>query len=134
VLVEVGKTFMRYFGYLYHGLLALFLLAVSGMALATGIHSLHLDMLPWTGASLTYWVFFGALFGLLTVVLAMKRIAPVLFFLWALVVFALMLKGYVFSGYYFESGEFKRTVYLLLGAIVALLGAWFAVARRPARA
>jgi hypothetical protein len=125
---------MRYFGYVYHGLLALFLLAISSMTLASGMHTLHLDMLPWTGASLTYWLFGGSLVGLLTVVLAAKRILPALFFLWSLVVFALMVKGYIFSGHFFDTGELSLALYLIAGALLSLLGSWWGMKLQPARA
>jgi len=46
------KALVRYFSYVFNGLLALFLLAVSGLALASGAANLHLGMLPWSGAML----------------------------------------------------------------------------------
>lgn len=128
------KGLMRFFSYVYHGLLALFLLAVSGMAMATDMHSLQLDMLPWKGSSLTYWVFAGAVLGLITVVLAVKRVLPLLFFVWSLVVFVLLVKGYVFSGYYFDAGEFRTAIYLIAGALVAMLGAWYGMKQTSLRA
>lgn len=127
------KGLMRFFGYVFHGVLALFLLAVSGMALSTGQHSLRFDMLPWTGSALTYWLLGGALAGLLIVVLAVRRVLPVLFFIWSLVVAGFMLKGYVFSGYHFGRGDFTLAMCLIAGSIIALLGAWFAMKQAPAR-
>ena len=44
----MAKALARYFSFVFHGLLTLILIAVSGVALASG-HSLSLDMLPWTG-------------------------------------------------------------------------------------
>ena len=122
---------LRYYSYIFHGLLALFLLAVSGMALAVGPASLHLDMLPWTGSTLTYVVFFASLFGLLTVVLAVRRELPVLLFIWSLVVAIMMIKGYIFSGYGFEPGGFSTAVELMVGAIVAIPGPWLQM--RPSK-
>jgi O-antigen ligase len=63
---------MRFYSYLYHGLLALFLFAISLLALISDARTLHLDMLPWKGTTLTYIVFFAALFGLAAVLLAFK--------------------------------------------------------------
>ena len=122
---------LRYYSYIFHGLLALFLLAVSGMALAVSPGSLHLDMLPWTGSTLAYVVFFASLFGLLTVALAVRRKLPVLFFVWSLVVPIMMIKGYVFSGYGFEPGGFSTAVELMVGAIVAIPGPWLQM--RPSK-
>ena len=45
--MEAVKALMRFFSYLFHGLLALFLIAVSGLALGTGAaESLHFACSP----------------------------------------------------------------------------------------
>jgi hypothetical protein len=121
---------MRFLSYLFHTLLALFLFAVSGLALASGAKSLHLDMLPWTGSTLTYVLFFGSLFGLLTILLALKGKLRALFFLWSLAVVVLLVKGYFLSGYRFEVGEVRTALYLIAASIVALFGAWFQMRRK----
>lgn len=130
--MEAVKALMRFFSYLFHGLLALFLMAVSGLALASGPGTLHFEMLPWTGSTLAYVVFFGSLIGLLSVLLAMAGKVRLLFFLWAFVVAILMLKGFIFSGYHFEPGSFKTAVYLMIAALIALPGAWFQLRAAPA--
>jgi hypothetical protein len=127
----VFAAIVRYYSYLFHGILALFLIAVSGIALATDPSSLRLDMLPWAGTTLTYVVFFCGLFGLATVALAIFRKLPVLFFVWALVVVIMMLKGYLFSGYDFEPGSLLTAAELTVGALIALAGPWLQI--RPAR-
>ena len=123
---------VRYYSYIFHGLLAIFLIAVSGMALAVSPSSLHLDMLPWTGSTLTYVVFFGGLFGLLTVALVILRKLPALFFIWSLVVTVMMIKGYIFSGYGFDPGGFTTAVELIVGALIAIAGPWLQM-RSPRR-
>ncbi|MGD0666670.1 MAG: hypothetical protein ABSB23_03855 [Bryobacteraceae bacterium] len=126
--MEAVKALLRLFSYLYHGLLALFLLALSAVALASGAAELRLDMLPWSGATLAWVLLAASLFGLLAVVLAVRRAGAALLFLWSLLVAAMLLKGYVFSGYRFAPGVGVRTaVSLVLGSWLALLGAWFAV-------
>jgi hypothetical protein len=65
--------------------------------------------------------------------LAIKRIVPALFFVWALLVLGLMVKGYIFSGYHFGGGDFRTALYLIAGGIISLLGAWFGLRRTPAR-
>ncbi|HUP04606.1 MAG TPA: hypothetical protein VMU19_11495 [Bryobacteraceae bacterium] len=122
---------VRYYSYAFHALLALFLIGVSAVALGSSPTSLRLDMLPWSGATLTYVVFFGGLFGLLTVALAFLHKLPVLFFVWALAVLVLLVKGYVFSGYGFEPGGFATAVELTIGALLTLPGSWLQM--RPAR-
>ncbi len=115
---------LRVFSYLFHGLLVAFLLATSGMALSSGPGRLNFRMLPWTGDTLIFVLFFGSLFGLLTLILALGDKTPALFFLWSLAVAVLLLKGYVFSWYHFAPGEMKIAGGLLLGACVAVAGAW----------
>jgi len=123
------KALMRYYSYLFHLLLALFLLAVSGLALATGSANLRLDMLPWTGQTLTYVLFFGALGGLIAVLLAMKGTLRILFLLWSLLVAIFLIKGYIFSGYKFQTGEFRTAIYLIVASLIAIPGAWFQLTR-----
>ena len=115
---------MRYYSYLFHGLLTLFLIAVSALALATNPQALSLPMLPWTGRTLTYVVFFSSLFGLITVVLGIAGRAGFLFFLWSLVVPAMLVKGYLFSGYRFVNGSISTAIWLIVLALVAIPGAW----------
>jgi hypothetical protein len=125
--VQLIKAIVRGFSYVYHAVLALFLAAVAGLALATAPQSLHLDMLPWTGSTLAYVVFFGSLFGLATVVLAVLRTLRPLFFLWSLAVVVLMTRGFFFSGFRFDpgAGGVKTAAYLVVGSLLALLGAWW---------
>lgn len=123
--MEIVRAIMRFFSYIFHGLLALLLLGLASLAGFSGDHNLRLDMLPWTGKALTWWLFGLSLFGLVAVVLAMKGILRVLFFIWSAAVLVLMLKGYFLSPYYFRPGEFSTVVYLNVGAVLALIGAWF---------
>jgi hypothetical protein len=115
---------LRIFSYWFHGLLVAFLLAASGLALSSGPGRLSLRMLPWTGDTLIFVLFFGSLFGLLTLILALGGKTPSLFFLWCLAVAVLLMKGYVFSWYHFASGELKIAAGLLLGAWMAVAGSW----------
>ena len=121
--MEVIKALLSFLSYFFHGLLCLILVAMSGLALVAGVQTLQLGMLPWTGSTLLYAMFFGALLGLLTVILAIKGMVRPLFFVWSLVVTILLVKGYVFSGYRFTPGEFRTAIYLIVGSIIALLGA-----------
>ena len=127
--MEVIKALLSFLSYVFHGLLCLILVAMSGLALAAGAQTLHLGMLPWTGPTLLYTMFFGALFGLLTVILAIKGMLRPLFFVWSLVVTILLVKGYIFSGYRFTPGEFRTAMYLIVGSIIALFGAWVQMSR-----
>ena len=128
--LQAVKAVLRFFSYLFHLVLGLFLLAVAGLALGTGPHALHLDMLPWTGETLAYVVLCGAIFGLVSLALALKGKVRALFFLWSLLVAVLLLRGYFFSGYRFSPGGIRTGLELLAGSWLALVGSWFVV-RRP---
>ena len=128
--MEVIKALLSFLSYVFHGLLCLILLAMSGMAMAAGAQTLQLGMLPWTGSTLLYALFFGALFGLLTVLLAIKGTMRPLFFAWSLAVTLLLVKGYIFSGYRFIPGEFRTAMYLIAGSVIALIGSWAQMGRK----
>jgi peptidoglycan/LPS O-acetylase OafA/YrhL len=121
----VLRALLRGFSYLFHLALALFLLAIAGLALASGGASLHLEMLPWTGATLTYVAMFSSLFGLAAIILALRRKWRAFFFLWSVAVAAMLLKGYIFGGYKFSPGEVPAALCLTGGALVAVVGAWW---------
>jgi hypothetical protein len=124
---------MRVFSYLFHGLLTLFLLAISVVAWSSG-QPLQLEMLPWQGQTLTYSVLCTALVGLALVILAIFRKWRPLFFLWSLAVLAMMARGFFLSHYYFAGpAEFHGALYLTAGALIAALGAWFPLRREPLR-
>lgn len=123
---------LRVFSYLFHGLLAVFLLAASGLALSSGTARLSFPMLPWTGDTLIFVLFFGSLAGLLSLLLALGEKTRVLFFLWSLAVAVLLVKGYVFSWYHFAPGEIRFASALLLSAWLAVAGSWPRARRRGA--
>ena len=123
--MTIVKALMRYFAYLFHFVLAVFLILVSGVAITSGVGPLRLGMLPWSGETLNYALLGGALVGLLTVVLAMKGVLRFLFLIWSFLVFVLLVKGYIFSRYMFQPNEFRIAAWLIGGSLLALLGAWF---------
>ena len=107
---------------------------MSGLSMAAGAATLNLGMIAWTGATTTYILFLCALFGLATVVLAIRGTMRPLFFLWSLVVTIVLVKGYFLGSYHFESGDVNTALYLIGGSLIALLGSWFRdVTRRRCR-
>jgi len=124
---------MRIYSYLYHGLLALFMLGISAVALASGT-ALHLDMLPWSGNTGTYALLGAGLFGILALLLALKGTLRFLFFLWSLAVFAMLVKGFFLGPYHFDGAAGLKSAGLLtFGALLAILGAWFQMTRATQR-
>jgi len=127
------RALFRLFSFLYHGVLALFLIGISTIALASGGQDLHLGMLPWTGMKLTQYVLLGSLCGLLSIILALATRLRFLFFVWALVIAYFAMKGYVFSGYRLAPSELRTAAYVIVGSLLALPGAFSQMFRRPAR-
>ena len=128
--MEVIKALLRFLSYLYHGLLCLLLMALSGVAMIGNGPALRMEMLPWTGPTLLAWMFCGGLAGLLILLLAIRGTLRPLFFAWALVVTILLVKGYLLGNYHFSPSEFHSVLYLIGGSLVALLGAWLQMVRR----
>jgi hypothetical protein len=125
---------LRIYSYLYEVVVSL---SVLGMALAT-IPSrgsgLNLGMLPWTGRTLVHWLLVIGLVGLLSVLLALIGKMRFLFLLFSLAVFVLMVRGY-FLGTYAFSGkdEFRMAIWITLGALLAIFGAWSQFRRKKRR-
>jgi hypothetical protein len=115
---------------LFHLLLSLFLLAVAALAY-TGPAPLAMGILPWTGTTLLYIVAGGGAFGLISAVLAFLAKLRLLFLLWSLAVVLFLLRGYASFTYRFAAGEAAFALYLTVGALLALLGAWSCL-RSPA--
>jgi hypothetical protein len=131
--VAALRALFRLFSILFHGVLTLFLIGISLVALASGGQDLHLGMLPWTGATLTHYVLYGSLLGLLSIILALVTRVRFLFFIWALVIAYFAVKGYVFSSYHLAPGELRTAAYMIAGAVLALPGAFSQMFRRSGR-
>jgi hypothetical protein len=125
---------MRFYSYLFHGVLALFLLAVSLVPLLSGIHNLQLEMVPGEGVTLTFTLLAIGLIGVLIVLAAVLGKAQIPLFIWSVIVLLGMLWGYLWRPYRWSGVEaFQATLLLILGAFLALIGAWYAMHRRPVR-
>ncbi|MFL6463430.1 MAG: hypothetical protein ACJ73N_03355 [Bryobacteraceae bacterium] len=79
-------------------------------------------------------VFVLAVAGLLSTVLAMTRILRFLFPVWAALVLYWLFRGFLFSSYSFpNAGAFKNALWLILGALLALVGALWTLRPRRGR-
>lgn len=122
--MEFLKLVVRYFSYVFHIVLAIFLIAISGLSLASDIPSLSFGMLPWTGATLSYILLGAGLLGLVSVILAMRGSLRVLLLIWSAVVAVMLVKGYIFSGYKFLGPKsFQTAAYLIVASLLAVVGA-----------
>lgn len=114
---------LRLYSYVYEFFLSLILFLISVVVLIGGKHQLSMPMLPWEGASLTYWLFGLSLTGLVITVLAVLGRLRLLFPIWCLVVVCFMAKGFFLSSFYYSGGadQFRGAVLLFIGAVGALL-------------
>ena len=107
---------------MFHVLLTVFLVAVSGLAWSGG-HTLELSILPWEGATLIRVVFFTGLAGLAVTLLAVRRTLPWLLVVWSAAVLAMLVHGYFFSQYKFPlDATLCVAGGLIAGAALALVG------------
>jgi ABC-type maltose transport system permease subunit len=129
--VGVIGAVVRIYSYIFHLLLSVFLLGLSLMAFTSG-YSLRLEMFPWDAEQPRYWLLALGIIGIAAVLLALKGVARVVFLVWAIAVFVMLAKGYVFSGYRFAGvNQFTQTLLLLAGALLACVGAWLQFRRSP---
>jgi hypothetical protein len=131
--LRVLGVLFRIYSYLYHLILALFLLGIATVAIVSHLQahphegggSLTLAMLPWKGHALVHWILGAGLFGLLSIMLAWMGKLRFLFLLYSLAVFGMMFRGYFLGGYVFGGkDEFRMAIWLTVGALVAIVGAW----------
>lgn len=125
---------MRIFSFLFHIALTLFMLALSSLAWISSNESLQIGLLPWQGAALNRWLFLSGLAGLIVTLLAIKRILPVLFLIWSMLVLVVLVRGYFFTSYNFGLGgaSIAEALYFVLAALVAAAGGWLQFRQKPA--
>lgn len=116
---------MRIYSYLFHAILAFFLFGVSIVALISGRHNVKVALLPWEGKSLTFWMLSLGLLGFVSILLALRGKLRILFVIWSIGVLLVLIKGYIFSGYYFGGfGGFLNAMWFILAAALAAVGSW----------
>ena len=132
--MSVIGMIVKIYSYLFHLVLAAFMTGLAVLAFSTGMHNLQLDMLPWSGMTLSWWLLGLGLAGLATIALAVLGTLRVLFLVWTVAVVALMIRGFFFSPYTFGGWEGLRMILLLVaGAGLAAVGGWLQFRYAPAR-
>jgi hypothetical protein len=112
---------LRLYSYLYHFVLALFLLGLALVALFSS-NTLKIPILPWQGQETTQWLLWGSILGIVSIVLAVTGIFRFLFPLWAFTVFCLLVYGYILKPVPFAGpDDFRNSMLLTLGALIAFL-------------
>lgn len=111
---------------MYETFLCLLAIGVSIVSLTVGAPDpVHVDWLPWSAHALPAWLIALGILGLIFVFMAIIGRLRILLFLFAAAVFALLAKGFFFTTNSFESPAGGRNALLLVvGAFVALVGAW----------
>jgi hypothetical protein len=118
-------TVLRLYSYLFHFILGLFLLAVSGLAMTSNSTTFSVDVFPWKGSQGATYLFWASLVGVVSVVLAITGMFKYLFPLWALAVLGVMIWGFILQGsYYFGGTDALYTALLMIfAALLAFFGA-----------
>jgi hypothetical protein len=123
---------LRLFSYAFEFLLSLIALILGIIGAMQG-NNLNVEILPWTGASLTHWLTGLGLIGLTCTILAIAGRLRFLFPLWALFVVVMLFRGYMFGSYTFSGSQgFKQALLFFAGAILAFAGSVTVLGRRPA--
>jgi hypothetical protein len=110
------------FSFAFHAVLSLVMVALAGVSLTSG-EALRLEQVPGEGATAAYWLLAGFVIGGLSTLFGALGKARLLFLVWTVVVFLVMVRGYIFSAYTFEGMDhFRISVLIMAGAFVAMLG------------
>ncbi|MGA2598697.1 MAG: hypothetical protein ABSH09_17105 [Bryobacteraceae bacterium] len=121
---------LRLYSYAFEFVLSLIAL-VLGIIGATHGHDVSMELLPWTGASLTHWLTGLGLLGIVCTVLAVMGWLRFLFPLWALFVVVMLFRGYMFSSYTFgNAAGFREALYFFGAAVLAFIGSLTVLGRR----
>ncbi len=126
------REVLRIYSYTFETVLCAGGLAVSVFVLRSRNVSLSLSWLPWTGPEQLRWILGLSMAGLVAVALAVSGITRWLLVLFSAAAVSILAKGlflntqYAFSG----GGDVRNAVLVILGAVLAFLGAWFAPKRR----
>jgi hypothetical protein len=126
------KTLLSWLALLFHLLFSLSMTSLGVFGFAAGARHLRLEMLPWSGSVLAEILLFGGLFGLLSVILAIRGKLRFLFLVWSLALATMLTKALIFSGYRFLPGEWRRGLYLVVCAWLAAVGAFCGMRALPA--
>lgn len=118
------RFLLHVYAYLFHLVLALFVLGMALVAWLARSSTFSLGVIPWySGASLVRFLVITSVVGLLAVVLAASGRFRLLFALWTLFVLGMVVWGF-FIGPYSYAGfdEFQTALWLFAAAVVAAAG------------
>ncbi len=139
--MRILGSFMRIFGFAFHFLLGLVMMAIGFVAWASNQHTLRIGFLPWNGPTLTSVLFWCGLAAIVFTLLAVWRKLRYLFLLWAIAVPVLLIRGVFFTGFSFGQRATTASaaladvadstpVVLLVASLAALVGGVLQMRRR----
>ncbi len=113
---------LRLYSYVFEFVLSLIALVLGIIGAIQG-NDISMELLPWTGASLTHWLTGLGLLGIVCTLLAVTGAIRFLFPLWALFVVVMLFRGYLFSSYTFgNAAGFRQALYFFGAAVLAFIG------------
>ncbi|MFN3322377.1 MAG: hypothetical protein ACK5AZ_02680 [Bryobacteraceae bacterium] len=132
--MKILRPVLRFYSYLYHLALALFLLGIALVALLTSADNLRMEMLPWSGPALIHWLLGLSLAGIVTIGLALGGRLRILFVGWCLLVLYFMVNGFFLGPFVFDGADQAvSAAWLTGGALLAVLGSLMQFGGRPAK-
>ena len=125
---------LRGYSYVFEGILSLMAVGVGLLGAFSVNASMHIGWLPFDTHTVVRWLLGLGIAGLLCTLLAVLGRWRILFFLFALAAMVILVKG-MFLGAYTFSGpsEAKRAAYLIVGAVLAVVGSVPQMAPRASR-
>lgn len=118
------KGFLRVYSWIFETILCLLAIGIATVSLLGG-SELQIGWLPWTGRALQHYMILVGVLGLILVLLAVAGRLRFLLFLFSLAVLILLVRGLFMSGYSFPQPDaWKGALLLIMGAILAFIGAW----------
>lgn len=123
---------LRVFCYLFHTILSLALLGLGVVAVHSDVTDMKVETLPWQGVELNHWLIGLGLTGLVCVILAVSGKVRFLLSLWSIYALVMLVRGVFFNPAVTFSGseDFHDWLWLIAGAVVALIGSFTKPAAR----
>lgn len=115
---------LRAYSFVFLVPLSLFFFAMGCFAYLEGGKELTIEMLPWAEANVRAWILTLSVFGLISIWLAARKTARVLYAMYGAIVFCLAAYAVFLSRYQFDGlSEFYWGLAFVAGAFGAMMGA-----------
>ena len=115
---------LRAYSFLFLLPVTLLMFAIGAFAYLDGRKELSIDILPWPEANIRMWLLTLGIFGLLAILLALRKTARALYALHGLIIFGLSFYAVFLSRHVFDGVEdFRWAMAFCAGAFGAAMGA-----------